>query len=249
VPEPKLYASLADWWPLLSAPADYAEEAALYRRVILEACQGECRAILELGSGGGNNASHLKAHFALTLVDRSPGMLEVSRKLNPECEHIEADMRHVRVGRQFDAVFVHDAVAYMTTLVDVAAVAETAFIHCRPGGVALFAPDFVRETFRATTDCGGEDGSGRGLRYVEWTWDPDPSDHTYIVDFAYLLRERDGTIRVEHDRHLEGLFPRDEWRSLLETAGFDVSIVPGDLSVVAPGQYELFVCRRPAEPT
>jgi len=47
------------------------------------------------------------------LVDKSPGMLEVSRALNPECEHVEGDMRTVRLGREFDLVFVHDAVAYM----------------------------------------------------------------------------------------------------------------------------------------
>jgi hypothetical protein len=23
---------------------------------------------------------------------------------------------------------------------------------------------------------------GRGFRYVEWHWDPDRSDHTYLVD-------------------------------------------------------------------
>jgi hypothetical protein len=29
-PEPRLYTDLAAWWPLMSAPADYAEEAAFY---------------------------------------------------------------------------------------------------------------------------------------------------------------------------------------------------------------------------
>lgn len=28
----KLYGDLASWWPLLSAPADYAEEAAFFER-------------------------------------------------------------------------------------------------------------------------------------------------------------------------------------------------------------------------
>ncbi len=30
----KLYHELAAWWPLLSAPADYAEAAAFYHQVI-----------------------------------------------------------------------------------------------------------------------------------------------------------------------------------------------------------------------
>src|SRR5260370_768990 len=82
--------------------------------------------VLELGSGGGNSAFHLKAHFAMTLVDLSPRMLLVSRKLNPECEHIRGDIRTLRLGRTFDAVFVHDAICHMTTEPDLRAVLQTA---------------------------------------------------------------------------------------------------------------------------
>ena len=175
-PEPKLYRELAPWFHLLTAPEEYAEEAEHYRRMITEASERRPRTVLELGSGGGNNASHMKAHFELTLVDRSPQMLEVSRSLNPECEHLVGDMRTVRLGRTFDAVFVHDAVDYITTEPDLRAVAETAFVHCRPGGVAVFVPDYVRERFRPRTSHGGYDRGAMGLRYLEWVWDPDPSD-------------------------------------------------------------------------
>jgi hypothetical protein len=41
---------------------------------------------------------------------------------------------------------------------------ETADVHCRPGGVALFAPDYVRENFKPTTDHGGEAGPSRSIR-------------------------------------------------------------------------------------
>jgi trans-aconitate methyltransferase len=73
------------------------------------------REVLELGSGGGNNASHMKRAFAMILVEPSDGMREISRRLNPECEHRSGDMRTVRLDRTFDAVFVHDAIMYMTT--------------------------------------------------------------------------------------------------------------------------------------
>ena len=90
--------------------------------------------ILELGSGGGHNASHLKAHYELTLVDIAPEMLDVSRALNPECEHLEGDMTSVRLESLFDGVFVHDAVGYLTREADLAAAMETAAAHCRWGG-------------------------------------------------------------------------------------------------------------------
>ena len=240
-----MYGELAGWWPLLSAPSEYAEEAEVYRRLLVEAADRPPVTVLELGSGGGNNAAHLKAHFQLTLVDLSPGMLEVSREENPGCEHVQGDMRTVRLGRTFDAVFVHDAVMYMTSEEDLRQAIETAFVHCRPGGVALFAPDHLRENFRTGTDWGGHDGDGRAVRFLEWTWDPDPLDTTYTVDYAYLLREADGSVRVEHDRHVEGLFPRATWLRLLSEAGFQARAVPVEHSELEPGSYELFVATRP----
>ena len=223
-PLPRLYRDLAEWWPLLSAPGEYAEEAAEYTRLILEAVPA-AREVLELGSGGGNNASHMKASFKLTLVDLSPEMLEVSRRLNPECEHVEDDMRSVRLGRTFDAVFVHDAIAYMTTEEDLRELFATAFEHCRPGGAALFVPDAVTETFEPATDHGGHDGEDRGLRYLEWTWDPDPADTTCRMDLTYVFHEPDGSVHVELDEHLCGLFPRATWVGLIEEAGFEVTPV------------------------
>jgi hypothetical protein len=245
--EPRLYRELASWWPLLSAPAEYAEEAAFYERTLVAACERPPQTLLELGSGGGNNASHLKVRFEMTLVDRSAGMLDVSRTLNPECEHVEGDMRTVRLGRLFDAVFVHDAVVYMISEADLRMAIETAFVHCRPGGAALFAPDHVKESYRPSTSHGGHDGESRSLRYLEWTWDPDPTDTTCIVDFAYLLRESDGSVRVERDRHIEGLFSREDWLRLLSEAGFRPSMVPFEHSELEPGECELFVGRRPPE--
>jgi SAM-dependent methyltransferase len=218
---PKLYRELAEWWPLLSPPEDYAEEAARYREIVAANVDGEVREVLELGSGGGNNASHLKRWFALTLVDRSPEMLAVSRRLNPECEHLEGDMRTIRLGRTFDAVFVHDAIAYILTREDLLRVFVTAREHCRPGGCALFVPDWIRETFTPTTEHGGRDGADRALRYLDWTWDPDPEDETHLMDLTYVMHEPDGTVRVEHDRHECGLFPRAAWLELMERAGFD----------------------------
>ena len=186
---PRLYTEFAAWFHLLTAPADYVEEAEFYRRALIEAADVPPRALLELGSGGGNLASHYKQHFQSTLVDLSPQMLALSQRLNPECEHLPGDMRTVRLGRVFDAVLVHDAVVYLTTEDDLRQALATAFIHCRPGGVAVFAPDHVRETFVPRTDHGGHDGDRRALRYLQWIWDPDPTDTTYVVDYAYLLRE------------------------------------------------------------
>jgi len=217
----KLYDELAEWWPIFSDPMEYRREAAHIVRVLLKATRPAPLTVLELGSGGGNSAFHLKAHFAMTLVDLSPRMLLVSRRLNPECEHIKGDIRTLRLGRTFDVVFVHDAICHMTTERDLRAVMQTAFEHCSPGGIALFVPDFVRETFIAGTDQGG---TGR-LRFLQWVFDPDPTDSTYVVDFAILLHNQEGEARVVHDRHVQGLFPRARWLHLMREVGLKAVVV------------------------
>ena len=221
---------------------DDSREAADYIRMIQAACPG-ARTLLELGSGGGNNAFHMKRALTCTLTDVSPRMLHLSQSINPECEHVVGDMRTLRLGRLFDVVFVHDAVEYMTTIADLSQAAATAFTHTRPGGVALFLPDGTKETFRQSVDDGGHDGpDGRALRYLEWTIDPDPSDDRYEVHFACLLRNG-AAVHVVHDRHEHALFTRRQWLDVLAAAGFAVSTPPLDEAT-----HELqvaFLARRP----
>lgn len=247
-PLPHLYTDLAPWFHLLTAPADYAEEATFFLSAFRSATGAPPRTLLELGSGGGNMASHYKREVASTLVDLAPRMLALSQGLNPECEHIQGDMRTVRLDRVFDAVLVHDAVMYLTTEADLRLAMETAFVHCRPGGVAIFAPDAVRETFAPGTDHGGHDEEGRALRYLAWTWDPDPTDTIYLVDYAYLLHEAGQPMRCVHDRHSEGLFGRDDWLLLLAEVGFRATMRPLEHSEVSPGTVEVFVAVKPAAP-
>ena len=219
--QPRLYTDLADWWPLFSPPSEYVEEAADLLPALLGASDTPSATLLELGSGGGSLAYHLKERFVLTLSDRSADMLGVSRNVNPECEHVLGDMRTMDLGRQFDLVLIHDAIMYATDSASVRATLTTAHRHCRPGGAVLIVPDCVRETFQANTSTGGnDDADGRGLRYLEWTWDPNPNDDTFEAAFAFLLREPGGTVSVESDRHRCGLFPRSAWLAWMEEAGF-----------------------------
>lgn len=241
----KLYEELSSWWQLMSPASEYAEEASFYCDALDNAAQRPIQTVLELGSGGGNNASHMKHRYReMVLVELSPGMLEMSRALNPGLEHHQGDMRTVRLGREFDAVFVHDAVCYMTTESDLRKAIDTAFAHCRPGGVALFCPDYIRENFVPSTDHGGDEDGGRAMRWLAWEWQHDPADSTYVVDYAYILREDSGAVRIEHDRHIEGLFSRATWLRLFAEAGFEAQAVPFDHTDLEPGKHEVFVCRK-----
>jgi len=108
------------------------------------------------------------------------------------------------------------------------------------GGAAIIAPDCVTETFKPRTNHGGHDGDGRALRYLEWTYDPDAADTSFLTDFAILLREGRDDVRVRYDRHVMGLFPRATWLDFLRAAGFEPSVTTD------PWERDVFIGVRPA---
>lgn len=244
---PKLYTDHAAWFHLLTAPEEYAEESAFYMSLLREASGAPVRSLLELGSGGGNMASHyVKELDEVVLSDLSAQMIALSRTIHPNVEHHVADMCNLRLGRTFDAVFVHDAVVYLLTEHDLRRAMQTAWEHLKPGGVAVFAPDHVAENYRGGTDHGGNDGDGRGLRYLEWCHPARPGADHVLVDYALIFHEDGQPPRVDVDRHLEGLFSREVWLRLLAEVGFRAHPRLLEHSEVEPDEVEVFVAVRPA---
>lgn len=241
----RLYDDLAQWYPLFTDVSDYEEEAAFFTDLLTS--RDPSTTLLELGCGQGANAFYMKSHFDITLVDRSEPMLALSRALNPRLRHVQGDMRDVRLGATFDRVFVHDAISYLTTRDDLKRALETVAVHLAPGGTALLAPDYLAENFMSGWDDGGHDAEdGRGVRFIEHCQDPDPNDNCYQVDYAIMLREPDGTVRVEHDTHQEGLFSRQDWLDMTAAVGLDAETVVFDHSELDDDRvYELVLCHKP----
>ena len=240
MPRHRMYADLAQWWPLLSPVEDYEEEAASFLELFRKAGVAPGSSCLELGSGGGHNAAHMKAFFGpMTLTDLSPEMLQVSAALNPECEHIEGDMRTLRLDRTFEAVFVHDAIEYMTSVDDLRQAIATVWAHLGDGGIAVLAPDGMHDDFESNTEHGGIDDGERGMRYFEWTYDPDPADNMTATDYVFLVREPGQSAQVIHEQHINGSFLRAQWEALLREQGFEFE------ATVDAWERTLFTVRKP----
>lgn len=217
-----LYTKLAPWYPLLTPLEHYVEEATSFREMLLGALgerpAGRRWSLLELGAGAGHNAHYLQEDFDLCLSDIAPEMLALASKNCPGARIEQGDMRSLRLGQTFDAVFVHDAVCYLRGAVDLAAMLDTAAAHLRPGGVLLIAPDYVAETFEPEYEEDGADDGERALRYHAWV---NPADDAgYSVDYVFVTKEGSAPPVVYQERHAEGLYPRATWEQALSRAGF-----------------------------
>jgi SAM-dependent methyltransferase len=221
----RLYGDLAWTWPIISPPEDYVPESEFFARLIRDHSELEPRTLLHLGCGGGHNDHTLKQHFEVTGVDISLQMLGLARKLNPDVTYMEGDMRTARLQRTFDAVAILDSVNYMLSESDLRAAFVTAFMHLKPGGVFITIIEQALESFRQNkVQYLVRDREGVEIAFVENTYDPDPSDTTYESTFVYLIR-REGSLEIESDRHLGGLFSVDVWYDILSSVGFAVETV------------------------
>lgn len=223
---PRLYDDLAWLWPLLSPPEHYESEAAVLAGLIEAHLRPEPdrpAALLELGAGGGHTLVHLADRHDCTAVDLSEPMLENCRRLVPRADTVCADMRWVRLGRTFDAVFIHDAVDYLLNADDVRRTLDTAAAHLRPGGLCVVAPTYTRETFvDGDVADDGTTTDSEQLTYFTFVHDPDPDDDTFEMILLYLIREaRTRRVQVIEDRHTCGLFTAAQWLGWLRDAGFD----------------------------
>lgn len=220
-----LYERLADWWPLLSPPERYLADAAAIKRLlrVRKACRG--RTLLLLAGGGGCLANALSRHYRVTVVDRSAGMIAVSRRLNPELRHVVGDIREVDLGEAFPAVVVDDGVSHVSERRDLEAVMRTAWRHCRPGGVAVFLPEYTAETFHPSLYASGAERENGSIRYMCWTYPSQPSDERYVSWYAFMVREG-GEEALMEERFVCGLFGRQVWLQALQDVGFQAELVP-----------------------
>mgnify|MGYP003694359595 CR=1 FL=1 len=204
----------------LSPPENYVEEAADLLERLGPLAPGP-RTLLELGSGGdvspaSETALQPDAHGSL------PGMLAVNRRstLNPSISSGTCEACAWSASSMSSSYTMR---SYATDAASVLATLQTAAIHCRPGGVVVASSSTCTGNIHASTDEGGYDGlDGRGFRTWSGVGIPIPPDDTYIVDYAFLLREASGQCGPHTIGNIEGLFARARWLEWFAAAGLSV---------------------------
>ena len=202
-----------DW---LAKPSDYEKEALVYVDLIKRTATEPPRTLLHLGSGAGGHDTFFKRHFTVTGVDLSLGMLNKARKLHPDIEYLEDDMRTLRLNRQFDTVVIPDSIDYMASLGDLRQAIQTAVVHLKAGGVLLVVAK-MEETFQNNNFAYTGEKDGVHVTLFENNYINPVLCNTYEATFVYLIRQQ-GVLTIHTDRQLLGLFSQVTWEKLFNDA-------------------------------
>ncbi len=229
-----------DW---LADPAEYEHEVKVYVDLIRSTSSESPITLLHLGSGAGGHDTIFKRHFAVTGVDLSPGMLIKARKLHPDIEYIEGDMRTLRLNRQFDAVVIPDSIDYMASRQDLQQAIQTAVMHLKTGGVLLVVAK-TEEIFQNNNFAYSGLKDGIHVTLFENNYINPLHPNTYEATLVYLIRER-GELTIHTEKQVLGLFSQEIWNAVFRNAGITMqkSSLDGiyDSYLLNDGEYPLVI--------
>lgn len=199
---------------------DYAAETNTLHGLVQKYKQTAGTTLLDVACGTGTHAGLLSKVYNVEGTDLNKAMLKIARKKHPHIRFVQADMRDLDLGRQYDAITcMFSAIGYMKTKTDLQKAIKSMGRHLLPGGVLLVEPWFTPEQWnpgRVSTLFVDKPG----LKVVRMSHSAQKG-RVSLLDFQYLAGTPKG---IEHlaEHHEFGLFSHAEYMAAFVKAGLDV---------------------------
>ena len=232
------YTKSARLYDSLSGQKDYAAASATLRKVLRKVAPN-ARSLLDVACGTGRHLQHLRDHFSVAGLDRSPEMLEVARQRCVGVPLYEGSLVGFRLSRTFDVVTcLFGSIGYARTTRNLNRAIRAMKRHLRPGGALVVEPWITPDRFvsgKLVFDRVDEPDLKIARMYVT-----SREGRLSVFESDYLVCTADG-VRHFRERQELGLFTDEEYRAAFLEAGLEIVDMQGDLF-----GYGLYVCRVPS---
>lgn len=224
-----LYSELVRYYDLIYSQKDYGAEAARIKELIARYKKSPGNELLDVACGTGHHLKHLKDDFSCTGVDISDEMLMIARGNVGEVDFQQSDMTSLELGRQFDAITcLFSSIGYARTLSNLRKTMEGFARHLKSGGVVLIEPWLTREVYRVGSPY-METYDGEEVKIARLSVSRSDGDVS-VIDFHYLIAEKDKGVKHFVDRHELGLFGVDETLEIMEDVGLQAQYLTEGLA-------------------
>jgi ubiquinone/menaquinone biosynthesis C-methylase UbiE len=231
-----LHNKLAKYYDRIYSFRDYLDEAVRLQNLIIKYSESGGNSLLDVACGTGLHLKHLKDDFSCTGVDVSKSMLKIAKKNVKGVTFKEADMKTLRLGKQFDVILcLLGSIGYVKTPARLEKTMQNFSKHLRKGGLALIEPSHAKSAYvtgepRITT-YDGKDAKIARVNYTNFR------QTTAVLNMHILIAERGKDVKYFIDRHELGLFGINNTLRAMKAAGLKSKYLKNGLM---PGR-ELFV--------
>jgi len=234
--EQLLHNNLAKYYDRVYSFRDYLDEAVRLQNLIIKYSESGGNSLLDVACGTGLHLRYLKDDFSCTGVDVSNAMLKIARKNVKGVTFKEADMKTLRLGKQYDVIMcLLSSIGYVKTTARLEKTIQNFSKHLKKGGLALIEPSHAKSAYvngepRITTYDGREVKIAR-VNYTNFR------QATAVLNMHILIAERGKDAKYFVDRHELGLFGINSTLKIMKAAGLKSKYLKNGLM---PGR-ELFV--------
>ena len=213
-----LHNQLAKYYDQIYSFKDYLDEAVRLQNLIIKYSESRGNALLDVACGTGLHLKYLKDDFVCTGVDVSKSMLKIARKNVKGVTFKEADMKTMRLKKQFDVITcMLSSIGYVKTPVSLEKTIRNFSKHLNKGGLVLIEPSYAKSFYvsgepRITT----YDGKNVKIARVNFTR---IRQATAVLNMHIVIAERGKNANYFVDEHELGLFGVNSTLKIMKAAG------------------------------
>ena len=213
-----LHNQLAKYYDRIYSFKDYLDEAVRLQNLIIKYLESEGNLLLDVGCGTGLHLKHLKDDFSCIGVDISKSMLKIARKNARGVKFKEADMKTMRLGKQFDIITcMLSSIGYVKTAASLEKTIQNFSKHLKKGGLALIEPSYAKASYvngePHITTYNGKDAKIARVNFTKI------KQATAVLNMHILIAERGKDVKYFVDRHELGLFGINNTLKIMKAAG------------------------------
>jgi SAM-dependent methyltransferase len=222
-----VFTKTAAWYDLVYAEKDYAQESARVSELIHHHQRSTGNTLLDVACGTGGHLTYLASDFDAEGLDIDETLLAIASQRLPQVRLHRADMCRFDLGRTFDAVTcLFSSIGYARTLDRLNSAIKCFAGHLKPGGVLVREPWLPPGRF--TAGFVSLEAIDRDEIKIARMQRSTIEGGLSVLNFDYLVGTSEA---VQHftERHVLGLFSRDEMQAALEACGLTVYFDPEGL--------------------
>jgi len=213
-----LHDKLAKYYDRVYSFRDYLDEAVRVQNLIIKYLESGGNTLLDVACGTGLHLKHLKDDFSCTGVDISKAMLKIARKNAKGVTFKEADMKTLKLGKQFDVITcLLSSIGYAKTYSNLERTIRNFSKQLKKGGLALIEPSHANSVYiKGEPRITIYDGKDAKIARINVT---KIRQATAVLNMHILIAKRGKDAKYFIDKHELGLFGINKTLSIMKDAG------------------------------
>jgi ubiquinone/menaquinone biosynthesis C-methylase UbiE len=223
-----MYKELAKYYDLIYSWKDYKGEIKRIKELIKKFKISEGNELLDVGCGTGKHLEYLKDDFSCTGCDVNTEMLDIAKENINGVSFFQADMITLALNKKFDAIIsLFSSIGHVKTYDNLEQTIQNFSRHLRRGGVVIIEPWLTKSTYD-TGRPGMTTYDAEDIKIARLNTTKIESDLS-ILEFYYLIAERDKDVVYFSEKHELGLFEIDKFLEYMTNSGLKAEFLEDGL--------------------